>query len=56
MYPDYDYEDSDFDYSSDFNDYSYSDQCYIDQSDYAKQLYESGKIDQQQYEEMRMGA
>ena len=44
------------DYSQDYNERPYSEQCYADRSDYARELYESGRIDRTQMDEMRMGA
>ena len=38
------------------NGYTHSQQCYADRSDYARELYERGKIDRTQMAEMRMGA
>lgn len=53
----YDYDDSYDDDSHDYdNGYTHSQQCYADRSDYARQLYESGRIDHIQMAEMRVGA
>jgi len=38
------------------NGYTHSQQSYADRSDYARELYESGRIDRIQMAEMRMGA
>jgi len=48
---DHDYDDGDYD-----NGYTHSQQSYADRSDYARELYESGRIDRIQMAEMRMGA
>jgi len=45
--------DDDRDYD---NGYTHSQQSYADRSDYARELYESGRIDHIQMAEMRMGA
>lgn len=38
------------------NCYTHAQQSYADRSDYARELYESGRIDRIQMAEMRMGA
>ena len=43
-------------FDGDYPEYSYNQQCYIDRLNYAQELYESGKIDETQRAEMRMGA
>jgi len=53
---DYDYGyDNDFDYDYG-NDYSAREQAQNDMLDYTQELYESGRIDKTQRDEMRMGA
>jgi hypothetical protein len=39
-----------------YNTYTHAQQSYADRSDYARELYESGRIDHIQMAEMRMGA
>jgi hypothetical protein len=53
-----DIEDNQYDdmYNEDYIEYSYNEQCYIDRLNYAQELYESGKIDETQRAEMRLGA
>jgi hypothetical protein len=53
-YPDsYDRNNDSYDHD---NGYTHSQQSYADRSDYARELYESGRIDRTQMAEMRMGA
>lgn len=44
------------DYSADYSDYSAREQAQNDMLDYTQELYESGRIDKTQRDEMRMGA
>lgn len=43
-------------YSDDYIERSYNEQSYMDRLDYAEQMYRSGRIDETQRAEMRMGA
>ena len=49
----YDHNNDSYDHD---NGYTHSQQSYADRSDYARELYESGRIDRTQMAEMRMGA
>tara|TARA_R110000868_G_scaffold138582_1_gene352798 strand:+ start:366 stop:545 length:180 start_codon:yes stop_codon:yes gene_type:complete len=53
---DYSYDDYDNDFSDDFNDHSARDQAQNDMLDYTQELYDTGRIDKTQRDEMRMGA
>ena len=52
-YVEYDHNNDSYDHD---NGYTHSQQSYADRSDYARELYESGRIDRTQMAEMRMGA
>jgi hypothetical protein len=53
-----DIEDNQYDdmYDDDYIERSYNEQCYIDRLNYAQELYETGRIDEIQRAELRMGA
>lgn len=54
---DYRYDEfDDFDYDFEDNNYSAREQAQSDMLDYTNELYESGRIDKTQRDEMRMGA